>query len=121
MFAAFSCSNDNISDAASAELMGKWVEIKTTTDTLTFKSFDNDSVMDLSRGKEMVGGHLLPKNLSGPYTFKLLPGYKISLHWMLSSFSGSNDYYFKKTGNKLTIGNFFGANSGPLLTFIKLK
>lgn len=115
-----SCSNDEVTTVT--DLNGKWVDIHTKTDTLTFRLFEDQESMILGRGKEMRDGFLLPKYGSGPYEYKLLTDDKISLRWMLSSNANFNDYDFKQTGDKLTIEKFFETTtSGTMLTFKKIK
>src|SRR5690606_11155050 len=114
-----SCSKDNSDFVNSSDLKGKWIEIQTRVDTLSFESLDNLAIMNLNRGKEIRNGNLLPKLKSGPYEYKVIEEY-ISLRWVLSSNSNFNDYYFKIIGNKLNIGNFYGSTSGETLTFERL-
>lgn len=119
VFGSMSCSNDNFDSTAPIDLHGKWIEAKTKSDTITFSSLDNLDVMTLTRGKELRDNHLLPKTGSGPYEFKLKEE-NISLYWMLSSNSTFQDYHFKRSGNKLTIGNFYDSTLGAILTFERL-
>jgi hypothetical protein len=115
-----SCSNDDVT--ALTELNGKWVDINTKTDTLTFGLFGGQESMILGRGKETRGGFLLPKYGSGPYDYEVLTRDKISLLWTLSSNSNPKDYYFKQTGDKLVIEKFFDTTtSGTILTFKKIN
>ena len=115
-----SCTNDNITTVT--DLNGKWVDINTKTDTLTFGLFGDKESMTLGRGKEIRDGFLLPKFASGPYDYNLLPSDKISLRWTLSSNSNFKAYYFKQTGDKLTIEKFFDATTtGTMLTFKKIN
>ncbi|MCB0458927.1 MAG: hypothetical protein KDC74_02785 [Flavobacteriaceae bacterium] len=104
----------------SSDLNGKWIEVKTKTDTLIFKSWESIETMTLNRGKEVRDGQLLPKSGSGPYEYKLATG-KISLYWMLSSSYSFNDYNFKRTGDTFVIGNFYNSPSGTTLTFKKIQ
>jgi len=104
-----------------ADLNGKWVDINTKTDTLTFGLFGGKESMILGRGKETRNGFILPKYGSGPYDYNLLTGDKISLRWTLSSNGSFNEYYLKQSGDKLTIEKFFDpSTSGTMLTFKKL-
>ena len=115
-----SCTGDNVTTLT--DLNGKWVDINTKTDTLTFGLFGDKESIILGRGKEKRDGFILPKYGSGPYDYKLLTGDKISLRWTLSSNSNFNDYYFKQSGDKLTIEKFFDTTtSGTMLTFKKLN
>tara|TARA_R110000823_G_scaffold255888_1_gene377871 strand:- start:90 stop:320 length:231 start_codon:yes stop_codon:yes gene_type:complete len=75
--------------------------------------------MNLNRGKEIRNENLVPKLKSGTYVYKIIEE-NISLRWILSSNSNFNDYYFKISGNKLNIGNFYGSTSGETLSFEKL-
>ena len=113
------CSKDEANIPTPNDLKGKWIELETRTDTLSFESLDNTEVLNLQRGKEMKDGYLLPKSGSGPYVYKLSEG-KISLLWMLSSDASFKDYDFKVLGNRLNIGNFYGSASGENLVFEKL-
>lgn len=114
-----SCSEEETNMVTSSDLNGKWVDVETLMDTLSFESIGNKEIMNLGMGKEIRNGHLLPKYGSGPYEYKLAEG-KISLYWMLSSNASFNDYYFKIIGNRLNIGNFYDSASGETLTFEKL-
>ena len=114
-----SCVNDD-SVNLSPDLKGKWVEMETSIDTLTFEVWDTMDIMILDRGKEMRDGHLLPKAGSGSYQYRLVDG-KISLYWMLSSNSSFKDYKFKLTGERLVIDDFYGPSSSVPLTFKKLE
>src|SRR5688572_7711186 len=104
-----SCSTDNVT--TSTELNGKWVDIHTKTDTLTFGLFGDQESMLLGRGREMRNGSLRPKYGAGPYDYKLLASDTISLRWMLSSSGNFNNYYFKQTGDRLTVEKFFDATT----------
>ncbi len=114
------CAND-ASINTQVPLEGKWVDVNTKTDTLTFGAFGDQGVVTLSRGKEIRDGFLLPKYGSGPYNYSLSANNKISLRWFLSSNASFNDYYLKQSGDKLIIEKFFDpAKSGTLLTFKKI-
>ncbi len=118
--ALLSCTSDNV--ATLTNLNGKWIDINTKIDTLAFGFFGDKESMILGRGKETRDGFLLPKYVSGPYDYKLLIGDKFSLRWTLSSNCNFNDYYFKQSGDKLTIEKFFDTTtSGTMLTFKKLN
>jgi hypothetical protein len=113
------CTNDNVS--VQTELNGKWVEINTKSDTLIFGRFADKESMILARGNEMRDGTLLPKYGSGPYDYKLESTDSISLHWTLSASSVFNNYYFRQTGDKLSIEKFFeSTTTGTMLTFQKI-
>lgn len=114
-----SCRNDNV--ATSIDLNGKWVDVNTNTDTLTFGMFGGEESMILGRGKEMRNGFMQPKYGSGPYHYQLLTDDKISLRWTLSSNSNYNDYHFRQNAGQITIENFFDTTtSGTMLTFRKI-
>jgi len=113
------CANDNLTTQVTLE--GKWVEINTNTDTLTFGLLGGQEAVILSRDKEMRDGFLLPKSGSGSYDYKLLTD-QISLRWHLSSNSAFTDYYIKQTGNRMEIENFYSTTAiGTIQTFEKLK
>ena len=117
--ALLSCTSDNVTTLT--DLNGKWVDINTNTDTLTFGFFGDKESMILGRGTETRDGFILPKYSSGAYDYKLLTDEKISLRWALSNSSNFNDYYFKQSGDKLSIENFFDTTtSGTILTFKKI-
>lgn len=113
ILAVLSCT-DNESEIVDIEdLKGSWVEMKNTTDTLFFASLFDD--------KELV--HLKRAELyrSGPYEYELLSNNRISIHWLLAGTMSFDEYYFKVTGDKLSIGNFYDSPSGEILTFKKIN
>ncbi|MFD0837561.1 hypothetical protein ACFQ0I_17420 [Mariniflexile aquimaris] len=120
MLTLLSCSKDDTNIANQSDLKGKWVDVETRLDTLSFESLNNLEIMNLNRGKEIREGYLLPKYGSGSYAYKLSE-LKISLNWMLSSNSNFKDYYFKIIENRLNIGNFYDSEYGETLNFEKLK
>lgn len=120
MLFLFSCSNDDMDITTPSDLNGKWVEVKTKTDTLTFETSDNLDIVTLDRETERINGQPLPKQGSGPYQYKLATG-KISLYWMLSSNYKFIDYNFKRTGETFVIDNFYDAPSGTTLMFEKIQ
>ncbi len=93
----------------STDLSGKWVDINTKTDTLTFETVDKKDYLILGRGKEIKKGHssTSAKPCYGLYTYDLLPGDRISLSWFFSSIVGNKDYYFKQTGDLIEIEEFY--------------
>ena len=114
-----SCTNDNIT--TETDLNGKWVDINTKTDTLTFGLLGDKESMILGRGKEIRNGFLIPKYGSGSYDYELVTD-TISLRWVASSNINFKKYYFKKTGTKIIIEKFFDTNTrGTLLTFEKIN
>ena len=119
MLTLLSCSENETNITNSSDLNGKWVDVETQMDTLSFELMGNTEIMNLNRGKEIRNGHLLPKYGSGPYEYKLLER-KISLYWMPSSSASFNDYYFKIIDDKLNIGNFYGSEFGETLIFEKI-
>ncbi len=114
------CSQDNFDNPTPQDLQGTWIEVKSKTDTLTFNSVDGLNLMTLTRGKEIINGHLLPKKGSGPYEYKLKEEF-ISLYWMLSSNNTFNDYRLVFKGNKLTVDNFYDSTLNTSLTFDKIN
>ncbi len=119
VFVLISCSDDDTNIISPISLNGKWIEVDTKSDTLTFNTWDDLEIMILDRGKEVRNGILLPKFKSGSYTYRLSEG-KISLNWMLSSNSAFNDYDLKVSGKTMNIGNFYNSSSGTVLTFEKM-
>ena len=115
----FCCGDDHV--ATQTSLNGKWVEINTRTDTLTFLVMDENPYVTLDRGREIRNGHLLPKIGSGIYRYRLFHD-SISLYWTLSSNSDYNHYYFNQTGDALIVGNFYDPDlKGARDTFKKLN
>ena len=108
-----SCTNDSINIVNSKNLRGEWIEINTKTDTLSFEiHYDKEYIM-LKRAE---------LERTGLYEYKLLPTDEISIHWTLAAtFNSFNNYYFKLTDDRLSIGNFYDSPSGTILTFQKLK
>ena len=103
------------------KLNGKWVDINTKTDTLTFLVVGEHNYVQLDRGLEMRNGVLRPKSGFGPYYYKILPD-KIFLRWTLSASTEYNDYHFNQTDDSLVIENFYDLNSkGTKQTFKKIK
>jgi hypothetical protein len=108
-----SCTDDKVDMVNSKDLRGEWTEINTKTDTLSFEILNGKEYMMLNRA-------VLTQ--TGPYEYKLLPNDEISIHWTLAgTFNSFNDYYFKLSGDKLSIGNFYDSPAGTILTFQKLK
>ncbi|PTB97423.1 hypothetical protein C9994_02945 [Marivirga lumbricoides] len=117
----FGCSETE-SITKQIPLEGKWVEVNTQTDTLTFGDFEGQELMNLGRGKEMSDGALIPKRRSGFYEYQLLGNDQISLHWVFSANSAFNNYYFKQSGDSLLLENFYdNFTSSSLLTFKKIN
>jgi len=113
------CADDN--SITQTKLGGKWVDITTKTDTLTFLVVSEHDYVQLDRGLEMTNGVLRPKNGSGPYHYKILSD-KISLRWSLSASGDYNDYYFNQAGDSLIVENFYDLKSkGAMQTFVKTK
>ena len=113
------CGEDN--SVTQTQLKGKWVDINTKTDTLTFLVVSEHDYVQLDRGLQMTNGVLRPKNGFGPYFYKVLSD-KISLRWTLSSSADYNDYYFNQAGDSLIVENFYDLNSkGTMQTFVKIK
>ncbi|TBW29955.1 hypothetical protein [Gramella sp. KN1008] len=112
-----SCSSDNSGTISIGE--GKWVEIETKSDTLSFSSLGGMDIMTLARGEELQEGVLKPKYRSGRYEYGISEG-KISLRWLLSSNSQFEEYSFRIEDEIMYIGNFYASSSGEILTFKKL-
>lgn len=118
--AAFHYENDT--PTKSTSLNGKWVDVTTTTDTLTFKHIGDNDYMVLGRGMENRNGVMRPKHGSGPYYYKFAKDNYISLRWSLSSDSNFKEYSFSQTENTLTIEKFFDTPAAKtLLTFKKIE
>lgn len=108
--------------APTGALEGKWVDVNSSTDTLSFESFGGMEALIVGRGTEMRGGFLLPKFGSGPYEYDLPSDDKISLRWYLSSSSNFKDYYFEHSGTTLRVEQFYDSPTpGTILTFRKIS
>ena len=106
------CSDDDSSNVSRKQLRGDWVSVADNTDTLSFGPlFDDMEVMVLKRAEPYR---------TGPYEYKLLPGDKISIHWLLAATLTFHDYHFEVGGNTLQIGNFYDAPAGEILTFRRI-
>ncbi len=99
-------------------LQGEWVERSLRKDTIVFNSPDFDfgeNWFDLRR-EGMIS--------SGPYEYRI-NGDSISMHWMLSSCTCWETYYFKPDKGKdyFRIGKFFDSEEldSNILVFDKLK
>lgn len=119
IFAIIGCSRDNFDNPTLQDLQGKWIEVKSKTDTLSFSVLNGKNIVMLNRDKEIINGELIPKRGTGPYEYKLKEG-NISLNWMLSSNSAFNDFRLTFKGNKLIIGNFYDSTLDNSLTFEKI-
>ena len=110
-----SCERENIEKS---QIDGVWIETTHKMDTIVFEN--SYSGMTLKRGTEITNGYLLPKYLSGPYSYEIKND-SISLHWMASSSSYSINHYFDldPKNNEIKIGNFFidSIKSDAVLTF----
>jgi hypothetical protein len=100
--------------------MGRWVEVISRTDTISFEEIDNLEFLTLSRGEELLEGVSKPKYKSGPYEYTLREE-NISMRWLLSSNTNFNEYYFELDGNRLFIGNFYEATFGDILEFERIE
>ena len=107
------CADDNSNTIDKSRLKGNWVGVEDDTDTLSFETlFEDKEVINLKRGVLLR---------SGPYEYELLPNDKISMRWMLAATMTFDEYYFKVTGDKLAIENFYESPSGAILTFRKIE
>jgi hypothetical protein len=108
-----SCTDDKSELLDVGALRGNWVEVNSTTDTLSFETlFDDRKLMFLKRDELYR---------TGPYEYRLLPNYRISIYWTLASSMTFHEYYFKVKGDELNIGNFYDSPSGAILTFKKVN
>lgn len=97
----------------STSLTGKWVEVTTRTDTLTFETVDTKCYLILGRAT---------KSCYGLYSYNLQSENKISLFWSYSSIDGAKEYYFKQSGDFIEIEEFYCMKvGGKKLTFKRLK
>lgn len=113
-----SCEKDNIE---TPPLQGTWMEVIHKSDTLVFEN--EYSGFTLNRGTEIRNGLLLPKFLSGPYSYEIEED-SISLRWGLSSYNGGIKYYFHMDSEQIMIGDFFVDslnNKNEILTFEKIN
>ncbi|WP_207532431.1 hypothetical protein [Desertivirga arenae] len=108
--------------AEEAPISGTWVETTRKADTLVFNS-DGSSFM-LNRGSEMRNGLVLPKYLSGPYSYEIAKD-SVYLKWMASSRWDGNNYYFNvdSKNQEIRIGNFFvdSLDNRKVLIFSRIR
>lgn len=117
-FLLVSCEKNNIEKVP---IDGIWIEATHKTDTIVF---DNQhTLFNLNRGTEIRNGYLLPKYLSGQYSYEIIND-SISLRWLLSSSSNGNNYNFNvdSKNGQIKIGNFFvdSLNKNVILTFSRI-
>jgi hypothetical protein len=107
-----SCEKENNSDQ---QLDGMWVETSLRKDTIIFKSSDplwGGNWFELKRDVMLS---------TGPYEYTLSAD-SISLHWMLSSASLWQTYYFQIDRDEFLIGKFYDSELDlELLRFKKIK
>lgn len=97
----------------STSLTGKWVDVNTKTDTLTFESVDTKSYLILTRATI---------SCFGLYSYNLQSENKISLSWSYSSIEGAKEYSFKQSGDFIEIEEFYCMKEGgKKLTFKRLN
>lgn len=99
---------------------GTWVELNSRSDTIRFQRIDDLEFFTLTLGIEGANGIGLPKYGSGMYLYTLGADY-ISMRWLLSSYSEFKTFYFRRSGNRIHIGNFYDAPYGEILKFEKLN
>lgn len=117
-FLLVSCEKNTIEKA---RIDGIWVETTQKMDTLVF---DNQHPsFNLNRGIELRNGYLLPKYLSGPYSYEIEKD-SILLRWGLSSSSYGKNYYFSVNyaSDLILIGNFYEDSliDNEILTFSRI-
>lgn len=116
-FLLLSCEKSTIEKTP---IDGVWVESIHKMDTLVFCK--QVHLFELKRGTELRNGHLLPKYLSGTYSYEIVND-SISLVWMPSSCNSPNNFYFKvdSENDEMEIGNFFAdsLNKDVILIFFK--
>ena len=105
-------------ESLTPELQGAWVESSLREDTIIFNSPDFDfgeNWFDLRR-EGMIS--------SGPYEYRI-HGDSISVHWMLSSCTCWEIYYFRLDNRKdeFRIGNFYYSEelNSESLIFVKIQ
>ena len=117
---SFSCEEDNMNISS---LKGNWIEASSQTDTLVFNDNKSEGMFFLNRGRELRGGHMLPKINSGPYDYEIVND-SIVLRWGLSSCMCTESYEFivLPDEDKLNVGNFYKEDIplGTILIFEKL-
>lgn len=105
-------------------LIGTWVETNTLSDTIFFKSNDNEGMFSLHRGYEIRNGYRLPIIGSTGYHYEII-GDSIHVIDGLSSTWARGIYYFHFDEPNLTIkvGKFskYIDTKKSILTFRKIK
>ena len=117
---SFSCEEDNVNIRS---LKGNWVEASSQTDTLVFNDNKSEGMFFLNRGRELRGGHMLPKINSGPYAYEIIKD-SIVLQYALLGCMCAESYEFivLPDEDKLKVGNFYKEDIplGTILIFEKL-
>lgn len=94
------------------DLTGVWANVDDPDETLSFEYLGEMNIMILKRSVLLR---------TGAYQYKILPDGKINVHWLLSASTATHDYPFVFSGKEFTIGNFYEASSGTILTFRRLQ
>jgi hypothetical protein len=113
LLTVLSCTDDKSEIVDIKQLRGNWVEVKKPTDTISFVTLFDDRELVYLKRAELYR--------TGPYEYELLPNNRISIHWQLASTLTFEEYHFRVTGDKLTIGNFYDSPSGATLSFRKIN
>ena len=117
---SFSCEEDNVNISS---LKGNWIEASSLADTMVFSDNKSLGMFFLNRGKELRGGHMLPKIGAGPYAYEIIKD-SIVLQYALLSCMCAESYEFNvlPDEDKLKVGNFYNEDIplGTILIFEKL-
>lgn len=125
-FVLLACQKEYFPDPSTLPpgLIGTWVETNTLSDTIFFKSNDNEGMFSLHRGYEIRNGYRLPIIGSTGYHYEII-GDSIHVIDGLSSTWARGIYYFHFDEQNLTIkvGKFskYIETKKSILTFRKIK
>lgn len=116
LFIACSKNNDNI---LIKDLKGKWVEQSAYSDTLSFEDSPAGNIVKLWRKTTIQNGVQTPFNPM-LYRYKLKED-SILIELPSGMYENFHSFYFNKKGDVITLGNFYDARWGEVLSFKKLQ
>lgn len=102
-----------------SDLPSTFVEVTQRRDTIHFK---DEAMLIVGTADRQASG--IPVHSTGPFMYSFHDN-EIAIHWLLSSSSQSNRYYFRmaRSQNSFTVGNFYRRNSpaSSKISFVRLQ
>ena len=124
VFILNSCQKDKLPNTLPEEIIGKWVEANTLSDTIFFNTNSTNGGFSLHRGYEIRNGYRLPIIGSTIYFYEII-GDSIKVVDGLSSSAEGGTYYFHFDKPNLTLatGKFskYIDTNKSILTFRKIN